>query len=228
MFLKYCWPNVLARSSLLYQADVAVYLNPADQERRKEAVSILQDTFVNHHLTIYLRENEVYNTGAVMAMYEAVSSNFFDGYDWVIRLNPDVMIRDDTFLRENMVDPTVSALLVNCRNRGAKVHTDFFVIRPNVLDANLFTEQIVQKNAEQGFTSLLQDTVLSKGTHRWIPDTNPKTSACRAGDHRDYYESPIVHEHGTFLFFVFRFDMFLVGLISFIFYSSPPQYLSNS
>jgi len=202
MFLKYCWPNVLARSSLLYQVDVAVYLNPADQERRKEAVSILQDTFVNHHLTIYLRENEVYNTGAVMAMYEAVSSNFFDGYDWIIRLNPDVMIRDDTFLRETMVDPTVSALLINCSNRGTKAHTDFFVIRPNVFDANLFTKQIIQTNAEQGFTSLIQDSVLSKGTHRWIPNTNPKTSSCRAGNHRDYYESPIVHEHGMFLLFV--------------------------
>mmetsp|Transcript_1367 Transcript_1367/g.2972 ORF Transcript_1367/g.2972 Transcript_1367/m.2972 type:complete len:344 (-) Transcript_1367:163-1194(-) len=195
MFLKYCWPNVLARSKLLQQADVAVFLNPAEEEKREEAIDVVKATFENNPLTVYLRENQAYATGAVMAMHEAMASNFFDGYDWVIRLNPDVLIRDDAFLTEKMADPEVSALLINCSNRGSKVHTDFFVIKPIVLNANSFPEALWRKNAELSFTKSIQESVLERKAHRWIPGTAPRTSQCRAGHGHEFHESPIVHQH---------------------------------
>lgn len=191
MFLKYCWPNILARSALLQEADVVVYLNP-EEEKRKEAMDLLKITFADHNLKVYLRENQGYNDGAKIAMYEAVTLKFFAGYDWVIRLNPDVIIRDDSFLIESMANPSVSALLINCSNRGAKVHTDFFVINPDMLNAEAF---IWKGNAERSFTTSIDKSILQKGSHRWIPNTAPATSECRAGLGRDFYKSPIVHAH---------------------------------
>jgi len=214
MFLKYCWPNILARSALLQEVDVAVYLNPGEGER-KEAMDVLKDTFADQNLKVYLRANGAPSVptqeptrrgrnrannaektaGAKLAMYEAVTSNFFSGYDWVIRLNPDVIIRDDSFLMQSMADPSVSALLIGCDNRGkgTKVHTDFFVIKPDVLSAKAFP--LTGENAELSFTRSIQESVLDNGSHRWIPGASPESSVCRAGYGRDFYESPIVHEH---------------------------------
>mmetsp|Transcript_31132 Transcript_31132/g.65672 ORF Transcript_31132/g.65672 Transcript_31132/m.65672 type:complete len:365 (-) Transcript_31132:87-1181(-) len=192
MFLKYCWPNILARSALLQEADVAVYLNPGEGER-KEAMDILNNTFADQNLKVYLRAKAEKQAGAKTAMYEAITSDFFSGYDWVIRLNPDVIIRDDSFLMQSMADPSVLALLINCSRRGTKVHTDFFVIKPDVLSAKAFP--LTGENAELSFTRSIQESVLDNGSHRWIPDTSPKSSRCRAGEGRDFYQSPIVHEH---------------------------------
>lgn len=196
MYLKYCWPNVLARSPLLQKADVAVYLNPSKSETRKEAMGVLKDTFADHNLLVYLRENAGYTTGATDAMTEAVANDYFSGYDWVIRLNPDVMIRDDSYLTAHMDDPSVSALLINCSNRmHNKVHTDFFMIKPHLLSKDSFPTKIFRNNAELSFTKSIQTSVLDKESHRWIPDSNPKSSVCRAGEGREFYETPIVHAH---------------------------------
>ena len=56
MFLRYCWGNVLARSSLLRSADVAVYLNANDDERRGAAMDVLKETFRGNDLTVHLRD----------------------------------------------------------------------------------------------------------------------------------------------------------------------------
>mmetsp|Transcript_4009 Transcript_4009/g.8487 ORF Transcript_4009/g.8487 Transcript_4009/m.8487 type:complete len:297 (-) Transcript_4009:106-996(-) len=224
MYLKYCWRNILTRSPLLQEADVAVLLNPNDAEKRKEAMDVLKETFEDHNLVVYLRsyedlvllemagtdysklnarqkarehDLEMKNTGALMAIYEPVRSQFFDGYDWVIRLNPDVIIRDDSFLRESMTDPSVSALLINCKFfvKNPLVHTDFTMIRPEFLREEYFPDRVIGA-AEQTFTQAIRRTVLDEKTMRWIPNTTPKSQrVCRAGEGSDYFESPIVHEH---------------------------------
>jgi len=205
MFLKYCWPNILARSALLQEVDVAVYLNPGEGER-KEAMDVLKDTFADQNLKVYLRSKAEKQAGAKTAMYEAITSDFFSGYDWVIRLNPDVIVRDDSFLMQTMADPSVSALLINCEaewggggvfegsEQGLRVHTDFFVIKPDVLTVNHYLP-LSAKDAELSFTRSIQESVLDNGSHRWIPDASPKSYLCRAGDGRAFSESPIVHKH---------------------------------
>lgn len=208
MFLRYCWPTILARSPLLREADVAVYLNPTDAGDRKEAMDVLKDTFPDHDLTVYLRGTDDFSgvgdaeaaevlykqTGAHAALREAVRFGWFEGYDWIVRLNPDVLVRDDSFLRSNMLDPSVSALLINCSFRGVKVHTDFFMIRPEVLSEESFPEHLHKNNAELTFSRSLQP-VIAGGSHLWIPNAFPWTSTCRAGYGHDFHESPIVHEH---------------------------------
>ena len=40
--------------------------------------------------------------GAILALSEAEARGWFDGYDWVVRLNPDVIVSEDRFLRTHM------------------------------------------------------------------------------------------------------------------------------
>ena len=119
MYLRYCWKNLLARSPLLQGADVAVYLNPNDAKKRKPALDVLKNAFADNNLMVYLRDISglkgapqnfrssliAKRSGAIMAVQEAVESDHFEGYDWIIRVNPDVLIRDDSFFRENMANP---------------------------------------------------------------------------------------------------------------------------
>ena len=53
--LKSCWPPALQNSVLLNTADVVVYLNPEEKER-KEAMNILKHTFRDQNLTIHVHD----------------------------------------------------------------------------------------------------------------------------------------------------------------------------
>ena len=197
MFLRYCWQNILARSNLLREADVAVFLNPSDTAtaRRYQAMELLRHTFAhNPNLKVYLRAPQRKQDGANGAMYDAIASGFFSDYDWIIRVNPDVIVRDDSFLIESMSDPSISALLINCDKKTVNTHTDFFALRPQVLSTETFPKDV--KYAEYGFRKAITKSVLDKkGSYRWIEDSSPKRNGCRAGNGRDYFESSIVHVH---------------------------------
>lgn len=72
--------------------------------------------------------------GAKAAISDASREGWFNDYDWVILVNSDVIIRNDTFMLDIMQnDPNATtAILVNCNgnNTSPKVHTDFFAIKP--------------------------------------------------------------------------------------------------
>ena len=216
-YLKSCWPPALQNSHLLRSSDIMVYLN-APREQRPSSVQLLNDTFSNHNLTIQVRDSSVEQevnkegatnvtiiekrqAGAMAALSEATAERWFDGYDWVIRVNPDVIIRNDTFLIDTMIhDPSATAMLIDCHYNASddghrlKVHTDFFMIRPSVLPADAFLEPSTG-NAEYSFTHDIDKAILKKGNHRWIPGADPVKRACRAGDKREMRDTPITHFH---------------------------------
>jgi len=225
-YLQYCWKNVLANSPLLRGADVAVYLNPNEPESRRSAMSLLADVFANNDLTVYLRPAGVIDgmnkdvdwalnvkrSGAVMAIYEAVAAGYFDGYDWVIRVNPDVLIREDLWFRRRMADPLNSALVINCNhkrndNTMLRLHTDFFVVRPSLLREVDIPREVIGGGAEASFTAWIQDAVFERHpTKGWIGKSPPMhkfvrgaaprgRTTCRAGHGKDFRVSPVVHEH---------------------------------
>jgi hypothetical protein len=57
----------------------------------------------------------------------------FDGYDWVIRLNPDVLFRREKWLRQTMLMPDVDAILVDYTTPEQPLrrllNTDFYAFR---------------------------------------------------------------------------------------------------
>ena len=52
--------------------------------------------------------------GAILALSEAEARGWFDGYDWVVRLNPDVIVSEDRFLRTHMARDGIDAVLAFC------------------------------------------------------------------------------------------------------------------
>ena len=79
-------------------------------------------------------------TGAMLGLDTADREGWWSGYDWVIRLNPDVIVRDDSFLRKQMARDDVDAILANC-NKGpgdVKVMTDFTAWRPDKIAKGAF------------------------------------------------------------------------------------------
>lgn len=124
-FLETCWP-VLSRHSILVQESHVLVFVTKDQMKKnnnnnnssiadgddaaaapfdddsiieqennmiRQAFSHSQSVNIHRHPT-----NPGLQAGAVLAMTEAFDKGWFQDYDWVIRLNPDVIVRDDSKL----------------------------------------------------------------------------------------------------------------------------------
>ena len=196
-YFKSCWLPALQNSVLLRNSDVVVYLNPTNDTEREEAKQLLKGTFQNQNLTILDRSNSGYQEGAKAPISDAAREGWFNGYDWVIRVNPDVIIRDDTFMLDVMQnDPSATAILLNCVRSNSRpiVHTDFFAIKPGALTPNNLLDSTIA-NAELSFTKYISADILEKGNHRWIEEANPRNSICRAGYGRDIDKTHITHFH---------------------------------
>ena len=98
-----------------------------------------------------------YQGGAMGAMREAVAQNWFDSYDWIVRVNPDVLIRNDEWLLQTMRNESTDAIFVDCpiewvklddkgkpaiqyglRKPGDFIHSDFFAVRPRAIPKDAF------------------------------------------------------------------------------------------
>ena len=100
--------------------------------------------------------------GAMIALQAAEQRGWFDGYDWIVRVNPDVVIRSDAHLQPLFERSDVHALFVNCPagRMRLRVQTDFVAWRPERVPRGAFA-------IHPGFSEAF----------------------CRAGDNR--YSSPI-------------------------------------
>ena len=192
------------------EADVLVYLS-APESVREKAVQQLNSTFYKNNLTIHVADNPGCQEGAAAAMKDATLNNFFVGYDWIIRMNPDVIIRNDTFLVSTINDTNATAILIDCtpeeldRNKltpkmraweGPLVQTDFFALKPSALPEDIFVKKNDNFIAEKLFTNDIREPILKKGGQRFIPNASPMTGkSCRAGDGRLIRDTPITHIH---------------------------------
>jgi len=124
-------------------------------------------------------------TGAMVCLDAAEREGWFSTYNWVIRLNPDVIIRDDGFLREAMAQKDVDAVFANCNKRrtgDVRVMTDFMAWRPKAVQIGAFRlpegHALCTKkqqhdspicNSERAATRAFRP-VLESG--RYVPDTS--------------------------------------------------------
>jgi hypothetical protein len=196
-FLRTHWPYLLLRSKLLREADVLVFSTGSP-----ELNSELTSTFsLNPNCTVVNFQNPGYQLGANLAMFWGIDSGAFDGYEWIIRLNPDVLILDDTWIHESIRNNDIDAILVdcydicsvnNCTAAQVLVHTDFFAVRPRVLKKGSFNATTMERigNAEHVTTYEFQH-ILSSGRHRWLPGAGPMQANCRVQGE----QSPVIHTH---------------------------------
>jgi len=193
-FMQECWPQLIQQSTLLSTADVLVYLGgivtPAFLQQWQ---AVLQKLPVNATLR-YDELNPGYQQGAMRGMHEMLANGWWKGYDWVIRLNPDVLIYNDSYLRVLMfpLDVRVSAVLANCLPNPASlvVHTDFMVLRSSALPLDAFADWKTFPNAERQATRAFAGVIGNNAT-AWIQLHNPWDSDCRIRG------NGIWHAHGS-------------------------------
>ncbi|GFH50649.1 hypothetical protein CTEN210_07125 [Chaetoceros tenuissimus] len=198
-------------------SDVTIYLNKSE-ENKTTAIELLKNVFNGRNLIIHtpnetgdpsfdllsnnLRMNK--QNGAIRALGDAFDDGLFSGYDWVIRVNPDVIIRNETQILDIILyDQTATAIIVDCSvyKRKTKpslpilVHTDFFVLRTRDLPRDIFKNHYGLSNAEAIFTKQIEDRILRQGRHRLMENLAPLSRKCRVGDRRSLDSIPVTHFH---------------------------------
>lgn len=200
-YLTECWPLALEHVPLLRHSDIVIYLNPdeneEDPDKLSTAMKLLKQTFYNQNLHVHIRNNKGYDGGAMSAISDAAKEGWFENYDWIFRVNPDVIIRDDSYIQSVMKnDAEATGILINCVSSMFPIaHTDFFGFQPQALSLpNVFLTNI-GSNAEKTFTNQIRKDILDKGGARWVDDAKPMSAICRAGYGRENSETPITHFH---------------------------------
>ena len=206
-FLETCWPPATRKSVLLQQADVMVFATGAVSDQNRAAVATAFDACKSTRVVAV--PNPGKRNGAMLPLQMAEREGWFDGYDWVIRLNPDVIIRSDAHLLPLFARSDVDAVFASCPTRMApalrlRVHTDFaawrpekiqkgaFAIHPQVSEAfcsvggRRYTSSIC--NPERAATRSFQ-SILRSGRYALLQN---KGGPCRIGGP----QSAIVHQHG--------------------------------
>ena len=193
-YLDKCWRAMIGKSPLFKQSDFMMFVT--ESQGQKANMALINSVFAESGIVVHTRENPGYQEGAILAFTEAIENRWFDKYDWIIRLNPDVMIRNDTFLLERFEDSRIHGIFADCLDRDCPtgnrcadrlIHTDFFAVRPNAISLSAVRET-KQDNAElmitEAFSSIVKD-----GADSWVPGAGPHHDYCRVGGKG----SPVIH-----------------------------------
>lgn len=129
-YLQFYWPVLIRQSALLRQADVVIF-STGNSLHNPEMASVF---IYNPSFNIINWPNPGYQAGANLAMSVGIDLGTFDAHDWVVRVNPDVLILDDSWIRKTLQDPGVDGIFVdctdscregNCTSAKSIIHTDF-------------------------------------------------------------------------------------------------------
>lgn len=214
-FLRRCWPPATHKSSLLREADAVVYINCHLSRNATRALAVAfppVDRKVSYQraaqMPRVLGGNPMRRqTGAMLGLDAADREQWWAGYDWVVRMNPDVIIRDDTFLRSAMARSDIDAIFGNCRSKPENliVMTDFTAWRPAAVPVGAFrlpaghTTQCGERdawhkkpicNAERSTTAAFKG-VLASGQYVLLPNAKDGGHDCRTNGRR----SGVYHDH---------------------------------
>jgi hypothetical protein len=186
-----CWNDAIQRMELFKYADLILYTS---SQPTPEQLALLP--FRN--TTIKLFENKGYQEGAVQAMLDPFMDNatWFDEYDWIIRLNPDVLIRHDAWLIETMMNTSIDGIFHDCLNRKTYTccttdfHTDFYAFRPSAVNRSLIwtaTRRAAEPHMSESFRN-----IFDSGRFSFVEGgLNAQAGLCRI----EGPESPVIHSH---------------------------------
>lgn len=186
-----CWEDAIPRFQLLHNADLMLYTSEIPNDK------ILKQLSGFKNVTVKMSEKRHKQAGAIKAMIDPWEQGWFKAYDWVIRLNPDVLIRNETWLLDTMMNALDNddksgpvALAVFC-HAWKKLHTDFIAFRPNLMVFDDFLNETVnhRDNAEMHMTRALA-RFSEQGRVEFIPGFVQKP-ACRVMGPK----APIIHHH---------------------------------
>ena len=122
-----CWKDAIERMDLFKYADGMIYTSTGLSEEQLKMLPF-RNTMIKRVPT-----NIGYQEGAVQAMIDPFldeNVSWFDDYDWVIRVNLDVLIRKDSWLIQTMLNDTFDMIVHDCDTKkkipnNPLFHTDF-------------------------------------------------------------------------------------------------------
>jgi hypothetical protein len=158
-----------------------------------------------------------FQKGANLGLELGFNKGWFEPYDWIVRINPDVLIRNSTWLLETMADPDVDGIFVRCGTEQVfQLHTDFFAVRPGRV-TELWSGQDDQQRSQGPRSRPFSDMatypsgtkrylvnheltaskyfypIVNESRHRYLPDADPSLKKCRVrGPHSSVY-----HQHDS-------------------------------
>jgi hypothetical protein len=206
--IERCWPYIVQNTELIGMADILFFStgNRTTAEsmtsnlRRllREADQKQSHPHRGHNITLIdWNGNPGKQQGANLALKEAATHGWFRGYDWVVRINPDVLIYNDTWMLDVMRnDHNASAIFVDCHdNQGQHApHTDFFAVRPSSFPENSYRNLERLQYTAEGIAHNFFMPILLEGKDRWLPETGLHKRTCRVG-WRKKWGSPVIHSH---------------------------------
>jgi hypothetical protein len=218
-FLQHCWPLAVQNSpQLLQQSDIMVFsTNPDNVNMTKQEINLFYAAFPNNKVilhdygssTLYPDFDKSYHEGAKLPMMEAFRHHWFDTYDWVIRVNLDVVIRNDTWMVATMEnDDDVDGIFTDCFGRNPTcqqnctshiIHSDFFAFRPRAIPRDTPCTQGLgwsdtTSSAEIVTSRMFREYIVKNGRDRWLPNAAPhKQALCRLSGAS--VKNPVTHYH---------------------------------
>jgi len=134
--------------------------------------------------------NPGYHEGAMRAIAHAHAQGWWDSYEWVIRLNPDVLIYNAYILKSMLQQKSIWAIFANCwpSLKRIQVHTDFFAVRPQRLPRNAFSGWENEKSAEVHATNVFKPLFIDNNRCGWIISKGTRT--CRVNGNGLWHTGP--------------------------------------
>ena len=199
-FLSTCWRQMLVQP-FFQNADVIFYLTEA-MARASDLESLSQ--FSKALVTFGVKGLLPWAGGqgpATAAMHDPHMFGVWRRYDWVIRLNPDVVVYNPDRLQRYMESPNVDAVLGSCSTPSTnpldrRVMSDFVVFRPGRINLTTAVHRrsneegkLQELNAENDLSYILRP-IVERNRSVWIYE---KTSGQNC---RTKLPHEIMHEHG--------------------------------
>lgn len=172
-----CYPQFFKNLPILKNADVLVYdgTNPPPSKQALESMENMMTNWPNKVRKVVGGQNPGKQSGAMKAVHDALEGGWFKGYDWIIRLNPDVVIFDEAPLIA-LMQSNPSGIFANCYPWAAGedkrlIHTDLFAVRPEKVNNKSFSNWNTAPNAEHHATGVFSNMIKNKEA-AWLLDRN--------------------------------------------------------
>jgi hypothetical protein len=203
-FLHQCWPYASGYLPLLQNSHLILYTSAdppqeALEQMKFKSITVrrYEDKEPSTNSTGESKSESIKQMGAKRAMVDPFEKDnrWFDGYDWVIRLNPDVLIRRDTWIRQTMLNTSIDGIFVDysSKQRG-RLHTDFYAFRPSAVNEKALRDNLYSlPTAETHLFSGFGESVRRKRV-AWLPGATTRRGWARLIGK----ESPVVHFHPLF------------------------------
>jgi len=190
-----CWEYMVATVPLFHNADFMIHttenLDPV----------LLKRIFPSQKVTEMVMPKIAKQQGAIKALTDGFTNKWFKDYNWLIRVNPDVLMTNDTWISTQMRNNQVDGVFVNCLadlcesncvTSNQRAMTDFFAVRPSAIEETIHNP-FEQSKAEHHFTATIQH-ILGTGRDRWMTKLlgADLKNQCRVRGPT----SPVQHVHG--------------------------------